>query len=536
MKEDEWMKRSFGSQAGVAFKKPHVDDAGSQDTGEVPLSDEIVEIIETQPSIEELLDQKRTSLLEKYESILLDSTPTQEAYDLDISQNVCASYLSTFMNFDKDEVMFHTFQNENKIGVKILSLHAQSNRFESAAEKIIPVITNGKEIKFKVIPTDVDQESLEFEFENPPTPEELKSVFGRLAFIYHVMTDGIIKRKQVADIVMNLRRGQDIVRILIDYLVSLRDLNKLQALDETLPDIISQKLNGDYSSQALPGFERLPTLEVARLKFISSSSQTVYLRDFSRVFGEVTFQYGIAPDEINISTIFRYSGTDFSRSNLLNPNFNDGVMRVFSILNLDVINKFQNKFQFKRLENIATDQQDPSKKTMVLVLKYPEECSQDDLKNMFTRSVWLRKIGAKPPGRGCGRAGLIIKCINDLKLGENLVTNIEVELRLPHAEQFQQFPQIEIKGAINDQSLSTSFEEVQSGVVQTIAAQDHQSPYSLSQDETSFFLAPGSSEAVQRSGLFPVQNVEEDFPRLEDEENFLHFLPPIYGRGKDNGN
>src|SRR3990167_3826793 len=240
MKEDEWMKRSFGSQAGVAFKKPHVDAAGSQDTGEVPLSDEIVEIIETQPSIEELLDQKRTSLLEKYESILLDSTPTQEAYDLDISQNVCASYLSTFMNFDKDEVMFHTFQNENKIGVKILSLHAQSNRFESAAEKIIPVITNGKEIKFKVIPTDVDQESLEFEFENPPTPEELKSVFGRLAFIYHVMTDGIIKRKQVADIVMNLRRGQDIVRILIDYLVSLRDLNKLQALDETLPDIISQ--------------------------------------------------------------------------------------------------------------------------------------------------------------------------------------------------------------------------------------------------------------------------------------------------------
>ena len=512
------MKRSFGSKEAAAAsknKKQHVDD-------EVSSGDEIVE---TQQAVVDLFEQKRTSLLEVYKPILLSSTPTGRSYELGILEQTCCNYLSILGWFDKDKVRFHTSENKNKMGVEITSINYNPNTFKAHAEKIIPVITN-ENIKFNVVTqSNVDQQSkamsiLELEFDHPLTKEEFQKIFGRLAFIHHLIKDGIINKKQVANFVVNLRRGEDIVLKLINHLVSLKDFNKLQLLDEALPETIRQQLSEEYSSQALQGFERLVPFKRAISKFINSSSKTTYLQNFFRVFSEeITFQRGRGPNEINISTEFYYKNKNISRSYTLKPNFYRGVMQVFSMLNPDA-----NEFQFKCLDNISVDQ-DPSTIMRVLVLKYPEKFSLMDLQRMLTRSMWLRKIGAKPLGCGQSHASSIIECINDLAEGDNLVTNIEMKLNLPLHQRFSQFPLININEAVNDQLLSTS-----AAAPPQVEQQNN--------NEAIFFLPLGGFEAVQQLGLFPAvddtQRENDLFFDTQAGDAFLRSISSVFGPGGDN--
>ncbi|OGT38196.1 MAG: hypothetical protein A3F12_03235 [Gammaproteobacteria bacterium RIFCSPHIGHO2_12_FULL_38_14] len=493
----------------------------------------------------------RASLLNAYQPLLLKNrTPNEEAIKQlkMIKEETCRQYLhALFVSFCIENLKFYG-PNANSIGVEIKNNSTEVKHIINAATKLIPLVAHRNDLTLKIEEVG-DQQSnpmkkfrLLCTFPNPHSKEELQNIFGRLALIQRIVMKNLLRWVDVAKLMKGLQPKEDIVIKIIDYIVALGYLNRLNELEKNLPNIILQMLNGDYSYQTKlsPVFEQLPTAEKARSTFktFGELTQELIFKQFFNVFKSNIFQFGSNPNEINILNI--------TPSYIKSAGFLNHLKLLFSITNPHLIDQLQ----MKLVENTLSP---------IVILRY-QEGQLKTLIEALARSVWLSTQGAKH-GRVQRIFGYLIESIKKekdfittietrehCKFSSNAITIIikpstEAKPLLSDLHEVLVVPQqdysgstsfirqtlfsapsgfkqpsapptIEIPTADNDPLLSDFHEEeVPQPEVDTAT------PCFSSDETVAFSLTPAGSEAVQQVGLFPANDER-------DEEDVLRFLSP----------
>ena len=467
------------------------------ETQNTPNNSELPQI----PLAEEILDlpfdsDERAALLKEYQPLLLDPDTARSNQDAikifcKLDDDDCIQNLSVLLlSFDKDQLIFHQFDSQNKIGIEVKnngSIDQVKWPVKKAAKLLIPLITNKNDISIDV-QANYTKLILELTFNHSLSPEELQNIVGRFVLIQQMIKKKLLERQYVVECIKNSQANEDIVVKLIDKIIALKNLGKLQVLElgKLLPEIIAQK----YSDQLIlsPGFTQMFIAKSAMIefKYLSLNAKKNALRKFFHVFdqGTTTFQSGSGP-EINILL-----GSAYAYSNIL---LNDVMtaMTIFSIINP----KMGNKFQFKRvIEDIHTNQQAHGK-SAVIVLKYPEGFPPNELKEILARAIWLQRFG----GIKQGRPEKVINHLTSLKPGEDIIAKVIREESI--APSGRSLPTISIMNAQN-----------QAEPIDAIAVQ-------------AFSLVPGASAAIQRSGLFPASVPPTDKDNKQALQGYLPKSP-----------